>query len=82
MDEGNKSCQVIFIRHGERADMAPEKNVQYDVKCDAPLTPLGVTQVEETGLYLKKYIEDNKFEEVVIEASPFIRTIQSAILIA
>ncbi len=41
--QSGKPCQVIFIRHGERADLAPEKSVQYDVKCDPPLTPLGHT---------------------------------------
>lgn len=73
---------MIFIRHGERADLAPEKGVEYDVRCDPPLTPLGVTQVEETGIYLKRYIEENKFDEVVIECSPFIRTVQTAAIIA
>ena len=77
-----KPCQVIFIRHGERADLAPEKDVQYDVKCDPPLTPLGVTQVEETGHFLKRYVEQHGFEEVIIECSPFIRTVQTAAIIA
>ena len=77
-----KPCQVLFIRHGERADLAPEKGVQYDVKSDPPLTPLGITQVEETGHYLKHYVEKHGFEEVVIECSPFIRTVQTAAIIA
>ena len=80
--KGKGVCQVIFIRHGERADLAPEKNVEYDVKCDPPLTPLGVTQVEETGHYLKRYVEQHKFDEVVIECSPFIRTVQTATILA
>lgn len=42
MDSKNKGmCQVIFIRHGERADLAPEKGVEYDIKCDPPMTALG-----------------------------------------
>ena len=31
---------------------------------------------------MKKYIAENKFEEVVLECSPFIRTIQTAAIIA
>ena len=77
-----KPCQILFIRHGERADLAPEKDVKYDVKSDPPLTPLGVTQVEETGHYLKRYVEQHGFDEIVIECSPFIRTVQTAAIIA
>lgn len=71
-------CEVLFVRHGERADLAPEKGVQYDIECDPPLTPLGVTQVEETAEYLARYVKERGFDEVVIEASGFIRTIQTA----
>jgi len=38
--------------------------------------------VLETAQYLKKYITDNKYDEVVLECSPFIRTIQTAAIIA
>lgn len=76
------ACEILFIRHGERADLAPEKGVEYDIKADPPLTPLGVTQAEETGRYLKEYIARGNFDEVHIECSGFIRTIQTATLIA
>ncbi|TNV76018.1 hypothetical protein FGO68_gene2757 [Halteria grandinella] len=79
---GKGTCQVIFIRHGERADLAPEKGVAYDVKNDPPLTDLGIKQAQHTGQWLRNYIMEQKFDEIVIECSPFIRTMQTASHIA
>lgn len=39
--KGKSTCQVIFIRHGERADLQTEKEHQFDIKCDPPLTDNG-----------------------------------------
>ena len=50
--------------------------------CDPPLTPTGLVQASEAGDFLKEYIEKNKFDEVIMECSPFIRTVQTATQIA
>lgn len=43
--QAKNTCQVIFIRHGERADLQTELQHSYDIKCDPPLTELGKEQV-------------------------------------
>ena len=39
--KGKNTCQVLFIRHGERAELQTELDHEYDVKCDPPLTEIG-----------------------------------------
>ncbi|CDW74263.1 UNKNOWN [Stylonychia lemnae] len=74
--------QVLFIRHGQRADLHPEKEVEYDIPYDPPLTDTGFQQAKETGEHLKEYIRNNKFDKIILEVSPFLRTIQTATEIA
>jgi len=80
--QASNTCQVLFIRHGERADFAADTNIKYDVPSDPPLTKLGIEQAKEAGRLLKVYIAAQKFDEVIIECSPFIRTVQTASYIA
>ena len=65
---------IAVIRHGERADRVPGAKVEN--KEDPLLTEQGIKQADMTGKYLKKYFKDNNlnFSKVIIETSPFIRT--------
>ena len=68
-----------LIRHGERADKIDsqrraELGIEVDDMNDPPLTPLGIEQAKDQALYLKEYLEANEYTEVVIETSPFLRT--------
>lgn len=54
----------------------------YPVKYDPPLTPLGIEQARETGEYLREYLKVHKFDEIKLEASPFLRTLMTAANIA
>ena len=45
---------------------------------DPPLTPLGVQQAIETAQFMQKYLEENEYTEVIIESSPFLRSMQTA----
>ncbi len=40
----SRSSQILFIRHGERADKHPERQVFIEEMVDAPLTPIGIIQ--------------------------------------
>jgi broad specificity phosphatase PhoE len=85
---------TLFIRHGERADrfhdldsdsddrvIVPKSQMNDD---DPPLCKTGISHAEKTGLYLKKYFEDEnmKFDKIIIKCSPFIRTIMTASQVA
>eukprot|EP00347_Sterkiella_histriomuscorum_P009198 403342150 len=72
----------MFIRHGERADKHPERNIQFEERYDAQLTPIGEQQAIETGQFLKEYIKTGNFEEILIESSPFLRVIMTSANIA
>ena len=78
---GNSIC--FMIRHTERADktVIPET---FRTKEDPPLSSLGIKQSHITGQYLKKWFEMNEmeFDKIIIESSPFIRTLQTANSIA
>lgn len=65
-----------MIRHGERADNVrfEELGVEVENMLDPPLTPLGWRQAADTGHFLKEYFENNGYTEVIIETSPFLRT--------
>ena len=70
---------LFFVRHGERADRAEEVKMEYPESQDPPLTPLGVQQAEETGRFFKGYLERHPYlDRVVLETSPFMRTMQTA----
>eukprot|EP00347_Sterkiella_histriomuscorum_P017295 403349935 len=67
-----------MIRHGQRADLHPEKEIVYDVPHDPPLTDEGFQQARETGEFLKEYIKRHQFDDIILETSPFLRTMQTA----
>ena len=76
-----------MIRHGERADniddeMRKELGIEVEDMNDPPLTPLGIDQAKDTANYLKNYLHHNDFTHIVIEASPFLRTMQTAATVA
>jgi len=73
---------ILQIRHGERADHALHLKIEFPIKFDPPLTPLGLQQAKETGEYLLGYLKTHKFDEVRLDASPFLRTLMTAAGIA
>ena len=73
---------ILFIRHGERADHAKHLNMEYPVRFDPPLTPLGVQQAKETGEFIREYAEKHGFDEIKLDVSPFLRTMMTASQIA
>lgn len=79
---------MFAVRHGERCDATSKYYHLYKFDGDACLTPIGAKQSEQTGKYLKEKIAEIENEtgrainEIVIETSPFIRTIGTAAHIA
>jgi len=75
-----QQCFVALIRHGERADFEPLgiTSKPYEVKHDPPLTDKGIAQATETGRALKAFLLDSGYDEIIIECSPFIRTMMTA----
>ena len=71
-------CFGAIIRHGERTDHVAVYRTPNGV--DPPLTPEGFKQATLTGQFLSSYFQQNnmKFDKVIIETSPFIRTMQTA----
>ena len=45
---------------------------------DPPLTPLGLQQAHETGIYLKTFLESNGYTKIIIQSSPYLRCLQTA----
>lgn len=80
--EGPNYVFLAIVRHGERADLAPEDNMVYDVKDDPPLTKIGLSQAEETAYHLRALLAEKQIEEVFIESSPFIRCLKTGSIIA
>lgn len=83
----NQTGFCALIRHGERADnidgqMRDKLGIEVEDLNDPPLTPLGIDQAKDTANYLKQYLEKNEYTHVVIEASPFLRTMQTAATVA
>ena len=72
----------MAIRHGQRADECYDFDQRLIDYTDPFLTPKGIQQATQTGLYIKGVIETEGFEEVILEASPFIRTMMTAAHIA
>ena len=77
----SKTCFAAILRHGERADWA---GVPYPNDVDPPLTDEGMVQAAKAGENLKACFEKYKlkFDKIVIETSPFIRTMMTASQIA
>ena len=76
---------LIMCRHGERADFAnyfgdtDEKEMRDG---DPQLTEVGIDQAKQTGEMLSKMLKDFNVKSVKIYASPFVRTLQTAMCIA
>lgn len=75
---------MCFVRHGERCDNVdyPDQLARIELPWDPPLTHEGEAQARLTGDHLKKVIKEHKYKFIVIEASPWIRTLQTAAAIA
>ena len=52
--------------------------LEIEEKQDPGLTPLGINQAIETGIYLKEYLFKNKYDIILIESSPYLRCLQTA----
>ena len=81
----SNTCFAAVIRHGERVDHIPNYNpADIPNEHDPSLTDFGFEQAKLTGKYLKEYFDTNgmNFDKVIIECSPFIRTMQTASQIA
>lgn len=74
----NQKHFAAIIRHGEPGDEV--QNFKYTNLFDPPLTPLGMRQAGETADFLDGYFkkEDYKFDEIVIESSPYLKCMMTA----
>lgn len=86
-DDGSFEIKTVpnlyaIVRHGERGNAVP--GFVFKNKYDPPLTPLGIQQATATGKYLKEYFEQKgwSFDKIVIESSPFLRSMQTAAWVA
>ena len=75
---------VCFIRHGERCDNSDDPNEQarIELQHDPPLTHTGEAEATATGDHLRQLLADQNYEMVIIETSPWLRTMQTAAAIA
>ncbi|CAD8055006.1 unnamed protein product [Paramecium primaurelia] len=82
---------LLFIRHGERADMVdnPDERKKVLLKFDPPLTEKGEYQARITGQQLRKELEEfTKQKQIAFQdlsinfiSSPFLRCIQTAAIL-
>jgi len=86
-DSPNETLRTRYnfvVRHGERADHDPEIREQWIGHPDPILTTIGHKQAAETGHFLKAKLEEiekkegKQFDKVILECSPFIRTMATA----
>ena len=89
MAESRSASRYCFIvRHGERADHAPDTCAEYEGHPDAYLTPKGHQQAAETGEWLReelKKIEQNEgrpITKIELTCSPFERCISTCSKVA
>ena len=82
MEIDNQEISLFFIRHSERADQVFEEGITIEQQNDPPLTTRGVAYAQNTGEYMKKWLQENQYEEVHIVSSPFLRCLQTAAGIA
>ena len=75
---------LLFCRHGERCDNSeiPQERARIENVADPPLSNLGVSQAHVTGEYLRTYLAENGIENIIIESSPLLRTLETAAAIA
>ena len=64
------------IRHGEKDY---EKSPKF---LDPVLSTKGCEQAAKCGKFLKDYLQDAGYKEIIVECSPFLRTMQTAKIIA
>lgn len=71
---------MALIRHGDRSDNYDWKalNIRVEKIKDPPLTPLGITQSIETGIFLQEYLNQKEISHVQIISSPYLRSMQTA----
>ena len=80
----SKTRYCFVVRHGQRADNLPLTYPKYIGHHDAMLTKEGHKQAAETGLFLKqtlngiKAIHGKEWDKVILQSSPFIRTMSTA----
>ena len=74
----NSNNLLIFVRHGERMDMAGLTPTFH--ACDSELTTKGKQQAFEIGVSLSEYLMRNypDHKTIKIYSSPFARTIQTS----
>ena len=68
------------IRHGERADNVDFQKLGIEIEqmSDPPLTPLGIEQAKECGVFFKKHLEEQGYTKIIIQSSPYLRCLQTA----
>ena len=56
------------VRHGERADNVDFEKLGIEVEqiSDPPLTPLGIEQAKECGVFFKKYLKEHGYTKIII----------------
>ena len=83
--EANRTGTPSFyaiVRHGERGNAVP--GFVFKNQFDPPLTPLGIEQATATGKFLKEFFDSKGwcFDKIIIESSPFLRSMQTAAWVA
>ena len=75
---------MTMICHGERSDTSnlEQERGRVENKYDCPLSYLGASQAHVTGQYLRMVLNANGYEKIIIESSPFLRTLETAAIIA
>lgn len=77
---------IAIVRHGAREDDFPNKKRKSEVSYDPCLSSLGEDQSHITGKYIANNflsnIDNRKESNVMIISSPFLRTLQTAVIIA
>lgn len=71
-----KKIYVVACRHGERADFEGKLG-KYSWE-DPELTDRGIDQANNVGKQLQEFIINNGIDQVVIESSPFLRTLETS----
>ena len=78
---------IGVVRHGEREDDLPRnRKTMSEVYFDPALSSVGENQSQATGKYIAEYLRrrglDESFCRIRIISSPFLRTLQTASIIA
>lgn len=69
--------KLIIYRHGERSDLAPiERQIDYNIRHDPPLTLLGHEQAEFAAMHIQSLFQ-NSDSQIKLISSPMLRCIQT-----